>query len=66
MNSMWSEHTVDSGHDEANLGRVGGAGEMRVDLLRFVLIQRDETVQNVVASGSIVRTTFRSVSKIMS
>lgn len=56
--SMWSEHTVDSGHDEANLGRVGGAGEMGVDLLGFVLIQGNEAIEDVVARSSIIGTTF--------
>ena len=32
------ELTVDRSHDEADLGRVGGAGEVCVDLLRLVLI----------------------------
>jgi len=44
VESMSSKHTVNSRHDEANLGCVGCTGEMSVDLLRFVLIQRDETV----------------------
>ena len=50
--------TIDSGHDEANLGCVCGTGEVSVDLLGLVLIQRDETVEDVVASSGIVRATF--------
>ena len=47
-------HTVDSRHDKANLGGVGGAGEVCVDLLRLVLVQADEAVQDVVARRRVV------------
>lgn len=50
--------TVDSSHDESDLHSVGGAGEMCVDLLGLVLVQADEAVENVVASGSVVGASF--------
>lgn len=50
-------HTIDSGHDESNLGRIGGTGEVSVDLLSLGLVEGDEAVQDVVASSSIVRAT---------
>lgn len=51
-------HTVYCCHDESNLHRVCGAGEMGVDLLCLVLVKRDESVQDVVASCSIVWATL--------
>lgn len=50
--------TVDSGHDESNLSRVGGASKVSVDLLRLVLVQANEAVEDVVASSGVVVTTF--------
>ena len=50
-------HTVDSGHDESDLGGIGGASEMGIDLFGIVLVQGDETVQNVVTCGSIIGST---------
>ena len=47
-------HTIYCCHDESNLHGVGSASEMRVDLLCLVLIERDESVQNVVAGGSVI------------
>ena len=52
--------TVHCGHDESNLGGIGGAGEVGVDLLRVVLVQADEAVQNVVTSSGIIRATCGS------
>lgn len=54
--SQCHELTVDSSHDESDLHGVGGAGEMCVDLLGLVLVQADETVEDVVASSSVVGT----------
>lgn len=48
--------TVHSSHDEANLGGVSGAGEVSVDLLLLGLVERDETVEDVVASRGVVGT----------
>lgn len=50
------ERTVDGSHDESDLHSIGGAGEMCVNLLGLVLVQADETVQDVVASSSVVGT----------
>ena len=53
--------TIDCGHDESDLGGVGGAGEVGVHLLRVVLIEADKPVQNIVTCGSIVRAPCFSV-----
>lgn len=55
---MRFELTVDSSHDESDLHGVGSAGEVSVDLLGLMLVQADETVQDVVAGSSIIRTTL--------
>jgi hypothetical protein len=56
--------TVDSAHDEPDLGGIGRAREVGVDLLRLGLVQRHESVENVIAGRSIVRATCRrSVSR---
>lgn len=49
--------TVDCSHDEANLHSISSTREMCVDLLCFVLVERHESVQDVVASSGIVGTT---------
>jgi hypothetical protein len=46
--------TIDSGHDESNLGGVGGASEMCVDLFGFVLVQAHESIENIVARSLVV------------
>jgi hypothetical protein len=48
------EHTINCCHDESNLHCVRGTGEMGVDLLSLVLVDRDEAVQDVVACCSII------------
>jgi len=48
------KRTVDSTHDESDLGGVCRTGEMGVDLFRLCLVERDESVQNVVTGGGIV------------
>ena len=50
--------TVHGGHDEADLCRIRGAGEMCVDLLALVLVQADEAVQDVVARSAVVVATL--------
>ena len=50
-------HTVDGRHDEADLSGIGCTRKVRVDLFGLVLVERDEAVQDVIASGSVVRTT---------
>lgn len=50
--------TINGRHDEADLGGVGGTGEVGVDLLRLVLVQADEAVQDVVAGQRIVVATL--------
>lgn len=41
---LLDDDVVDSSHDEANLHRIGGAGEVGVDLLRGVLVEAGEEV----------------------
>lgn len=50
--------TIHCCHDESNLGSVGSAGEVRVDLLLFGLVQGNETVEDIVASRGVVGTTL--------
>lgn len=47
--------TVDSTHHESYLCGIGSTGEMGIDLFGFGLIQRDKSIENVVASRSIIR-----------
>lgn len=46
--------TIDSCHDETDLCCVGCTGEMGIYLLGFVLVQADESVQDIVASQRII------------
>lgn len=55
---MEPSHTVDCCHDKADLGGICGASKVRVNLLRLVLVQADESVQDVVARGRIIITTL--------
>lgn len=52
--AMLGNRTVYCSHDEADLHSVCGAGEMGVNLLCLVLVERDEAVQDVVARSSVV------------
>ncbi len=49
-----STPTVHRRHDEPDLGGIGGTSEMRIDLFGFVLVQGNETVENVVACRGVV------------
>jgi len=53
-----TRHTIDGRHDETDLGRVRCASEVRVDLLRLMLVQAYETVEDVIARGGIVVSAF--------
>jgi hypothetical protein len=48
------DRTVHGSHDESDLHGVGGAGEMRVNLLVLMLVEGHEAVQDVVARGLVV------------
>lgn len=50
----YSKLTIDSSHDESDLSGIRRACEMCVDLFRFMLVQADESVQDVVASRWVV------------
>jgi hypothetical protein len=54
---LLDDDVVDSGHDESNLHRIGSAGEVGVDLFGLVLVERDESVEDVVARCGVVWTT---------
>lgn len=56
--SAWKELTIHSRHNESDLCRVGCAREMGIDLLGLCLIQRDESVEDIITSSSIVGTTY--------
>jgi hypothetical protein len=49
-----NSHTVDSSHDESDLGCVCGARKVCVDLLLLGLVERDEAVQDIIASSGVV------------
>ena len=57
-NMRKNEHTIDRCHDESNLHGVRCTCEVCVDLLRLVLVQADESVQDVVACRCVVCTTL--------
>jgi hypothetical protein len=59
------KHTIDSSHDESNLRGIRGACEVSVNLLLFGLVQGYETVQDVVARGRIIGTTFKDNRSVM-
>jgi len=46
--------TIDSGHDEADLCSVSCTREMCINLLRLMLVQGDESVQDVVTSQCVI------------
>lgn len=58
---MQRERTIHSSHDEADLCGIGSTREMGVYLLGLVLVQGNETIQDVVACGGIVRSTFCNI-----
>lgn len=49
--------TIDGPHDESYLSRVGGTGKVCVDLFCFCLVERNKSVQDVVTSGGVIRST---------
>lgn len=53
--------TIHGSHDETDLGGIGGTGKMSVDLLGLMLVQGDETVQDVIAGRGIVGSTFMKI-----
>lgn len=50
--------TIDSRHNESNLRSVGSASEMGVDLFGLVLVETDESVQDVVTCEGVIISTF--------
>ena len=50
--------TVHSSHNESDLRSISGTRKVRVDLLRFMLVEGDKAVENVVASRGIVGSTW--------
>ncbi len=49
--------TIHCGHNEADLGSIGGTGEMGIYLLLLMLVEGDESIKNIVASKSVVGAT---------
>ena len=58
-------HTIDSRHDEPYLSSIGRAGKMGIYLLRLVLIQGHESVQDIVACRSVIRSTFSNIRSVL-
>lgn len=50
--------TVNRGHDESNLRGVGRACEVGIDLLVLGLIQRNESVEDIIASSGIIGASY--------
>lgn len=50
------DDVVDGRHDESDLGGVGGAGEVGVNLLLLGLVEGDKAVEDVVAGRGVVGT----------
>ena len=46
--------TVYCGHDEPDLHGIRGTGEVGIDLLGLVLVERDEPIEDVVTRRSVV------------
>lgn len=55
---LLDDNVIDSSHDESDLGSIGSTGEVGVDLLGLMLIQADESIQDVVACQSVIITAF--------
>lgn len=49
--------TIDSTHDESDLSSVGGACEVSINLFGFGLIERHESVEDVITSSGIIGAT---------
>ena len=56
---MWRHKwlTINSSHHESNLRRISCTRKVSIDLLGFMLVERDEAVEDVVACGSVVSST---------
>ncbi len=55
---LLDDDIVDGGHDEANLHGIGGTGEMGIDLLALMLVERDKTVEDVLACRIVIGTAW--------
>jgi len=55
---LLNDDIVDGGHDETNLHGVGGAGEVGIDLLALMLVERYKTVEDVLACRIVVGSTW--------
>lgn len=64
--SFRSIHTINSCHNEADLGSICCASEMSVDLLGLGLIKGNEAIEDVVAGRSVIRTTCRGQKCLLS
>jgi len=55
---LLDDDIIHSSHDESDLSGIRCAGEMCVDLLCFVLVQADKTVQDIITGRGIIISTF--------
>lgn len=53
-----NDDIINSSHDETDLRGISSTGEMGIDLLGLVLIQTDESVEDIITSQSIIVTTL--------
>ena len=52
------KHTIDRSHDKSNLSCIRCAGKVGINLLGLCLVERDESVQDVIARGIVVGATL--------
>ena len=54
--------TIDCAHDESYLSCVCCAGKMSIDLFGLGLIERDKSVEDIIAGSGVIGTTYSVVS----
>jgi len=52
------DDVIDGSHHEADLHGVGCASEMGINLLGLMLVERDKSVEDVIACGLVISTAF--------
>lgn len=50
--------TINCRHDESNLSCVCSTSEVRIDILSVALVERNEAVEDIIASSILVIATF--------
>jgi hypothetical protein len=51
---LLNDDVVDGSHDKANLHGIGSAGEVGIDLLALMVVERDKAVEDVLACRIVV------------